>query len=807
MIILFVVILGFNQIIFTCQPDCAIDATPTTNLIRIDGILDEEDWSEAMPARDFFQATPLQGRIASFHTKVRILHDQKTLYVGATLTDPDPHLVQKTRGRNDRFNQADWFLIALDSNNDRHTAFYFAVNAAGVRVEGFQADGEGPNQWSSKNIFGEQLFKFDQAWDAEWSASARVDSIGWTVEMAIPISLLEIMRGKKPSWGVNFRRWVPRKAELSEWALISLHDRNEGEVRQFGTLQFMEDLRPTIHRFGYAHATALNYAEHDDTPAFLPFVGASTGVTFWKSMAIQASVLPELIPEDVTEYIDVNFSASDRMFDYDRLSPISQSLISSTPSGPSLIFDRLRGTDCIDLVLGGASLNTRLPHGVTATGITSVNLATVNESTIPLGFTGRIQKDIGDQSMIGVSATHELVSTDSNLFSEISGGIASAALMDWDLRTSQKQSRWSGQVGISRFRTKNYCQETPITADTLTFESLNFSPTYREGIAARVEFGQFGKAINWFSRMKLAHPDFVTRSVESNLLLDQIEITTGFRGALSNGTGIIKQGQWSAGISQRFQYTGFSAKETILFGVTDVLTSRNHMVSVALHTGVKPSGYFRFGLDASISSDNQRRIIATPRFGMVIGQNDPRIMYGSLNLRGAPKSWFSLQTNIMSLYTSGNMGASGWLTEALLSNPVWTYEHLDMNPSVQCIYGFRNVRSRVFKSSNCLRAYLIASVGVNRKINFEIGVHGQSIGVTDNQNLKMVVDGITELIGGFKWKFKTRSIMSIGVSWGRSTAATNISQNWNNIFQLITVPSRGDRYYLLSLTITRRWQR
>jgi len=61
-------------------------------------------------------------------------------------------------------------------------------------------------------------------------------------------------------------------------------------------------------------------------------------------------------------------------------------------------------------------------------------------------------------------------------------------------------------------------------------------------------------------------------------------------------------------------------------------------------------------------------------------------------------------------------------------------------------------------------SHLFASVGVNQKINFEVGVYGHSIGITDQQNLKLVVDGLTELIGGFKWKFKTRSVMSIGVN-------------------------------------------
>ncbi len=806
MIVIFTLMFGLGQWSNPCQSNCTVEAASATSLILIDGVLDEADWDVAIPAGDFHQVTPREGLIASYQTKVRILHDQRTLYVGATLIDPLPNQIQRTLGRQDRFNQADWFLIALDANNDQKTAFHFAVNAAGIRVEGFEADGTAPSQWISEDIFGKQRFEFDPSWDAEWSASAKIDSSGWTVEIAIPISLLQTTRSKKDSWGVNFRRWVPRAAELSEWAFISLLDRHQGEVRQFGKLSLAADIHPNTHRSGYVYASALNYAEQDDTPILLPIAGAHGRITLGRSATLQAGVLPELIPEDVTEYIDGNFATSQRTIHYDRFLPVSQKLIAVVPSGSSLIFDRLRGGDCIELILGGASLNTRLLNRVTAAGLASGYLDSGNDSEISFGFTGRTQLDVGDQSVIGISATHQPVSSDYNLASDTSEGTVSSALLDWDFRT-QRRSQWSGQFGGSRFISTNSCEDDLANADSITIENPVFSPISREGYAARLEYGQSGKATNWFTRIKISHPDFVTVPTESGNLLDQIEVLTGFRGTLTNVAGIVKRGQWTAGVTQRFEYTSLSAKKTTLVGMADLLTSRNNMISLAMHTGIQSSGHIRLGLDASISSDNRRKMMATPRFGMMVGQDNPNSLYGSLNLRGSPKSWISLEANLMTLYASGNLSTPQWLTETLLTNPLLASEHLLVNPSVQCTSGFRHVRDRIFKSFNCLRTYAIASVGVNNKLSFEVGAHGVGIGVINRQNLRMIVDGLTELIGVFRWEFKRRSLLSFGVNWGRSVGVSNVPESWNNLFQLLDPRSRADRYYLLSLSISRRWQR
>src|SRR5437879_13130378 len=88
------------------------------------------------------------------------------------------------------------FRSLLDSYHDRRTAFEFIVNAAGVKRDVLLGDDGGYS---------------DDSWDAVWEAATAVDSLGWTVEMRIPLSQLRFSGVRAQVWGVRFERWIQRK--------------------------------------------------------------------------------------------------------------------------------------------------------------------------------------------------------------------------------------------------------------------------------------------------------------------------------------------------------------------------------------------------------------------------------------------------------------------------------------------------------------------------------------------------------------------------------------------------------------------
>jgi len=803
MILLFTVLLGLNQAVSPCQPDCIVQGASATSLILIDGVLDEENWQDAIPAIQFHQVTPNEGQSAAFKTEVRILHDQRVLYLGATLHDGEPNQIRRTIGRRDQFNHADWFSVALDANNDQQTAFHFAVNAGGIRMEGFQVDGTAPSEWDPGDVFGEELFQFDTDWDAEWNVKVRVDSVGWTVEMVIPMSLLMTTNIHESNWGINFRRWVPRAAELSEWALVPLQERNGGTVSRFGTLHLAQTIRPTIHRYGYMHAFVPNYrADGDDHSMTVPIPGVEGGLALGRRIFLQANAIPEFYPESISEYIDGFFVPSISAIRYDRLFPSSRQLIASVPSGSNILFDDLEAVPCTDLLLGGASLSGRLPGRVTVASIGRVYLPPIS-SKIPTGFTGRIQKDIGIESHVGISGTMEPVISGKNQSTNPFEGLLSAASMDWDLRNQSNSARWTGQVGLSQINSRNYCEDIILNSQS---DQSHLPSELRDGLAARIEYGQLGKSFNWFTRVNMTHPDFPVPLVGYQLSPDRIEVTAGFRHARTRGTKLVRKGQFSVAISQWLQYSDLTPKEIILTGQAAVLTPTYNMVALTVYAGLRSSGNLRLEADVSLSSDIRRRLILTPRIGHTWMQKDLQISHGSLDVAGVLRDQLRLNLQIMATYTSGNMDSPTWLVEFLTSKPVLTTQKNGINPLVQCHSVFR-INAIHAISSNCIRVHTSVNAGLFRTLNFEVGVHALGIGIKDHLNRQFITNGRADIVGDLRWEFKPGAVLRLGANLGRNISIYNTEASWEHIFELLTAPINGRNYHLFSLSIARRWQR
>src|SRR5258706_609392 len=64
----------------------------------------------------------------------------------------------------------------------------------------------------------------DTSWDPVWNAQTSIDSLGWTVEMEIPLSQLHYSGSNDAVWGVQIRRWINRKQELSEFSFTPLKE-------------------------------------------------------------------------------------------------------------------------------------------------------------------------------------------------------------------------------------------------------------------------------------------------------------------------------------------------------------------------------------------------------------------------------------------------------------------------------------------------------------------------------------------------------------------------------------------------------
>ncbi len=192
---------------------------------RIDGNLNDPAWAAAPAVTGFVQFRPQPGAPASERSDIRLLYDDRALYIGARLYDSAPDSVAGRLFRRDGTDYSDWFYVTIDSYFDRRTGFSFAVNPRGVQ----------------KDVLVFNDVEEDLSWDAVWEAAARVDSLGWTAELRIPLSQLRFSRDVT-TWGINFQRRIARRGEISFWSPVPAD--LSARISRSGTLTGLDRLCP-----------------------------------------------------------------------------------------------------------------------------------------------------------------------------------------------------------------------------------------------------------------------------------------------------------------------------------------------------------------------------------------------------------------------------------------------------------------------------------------------------------------------------------------------------------------------------------
>ncbi|MEY4903684.1 MAG: hypothetical protein RLZZ292_1499 [Bacteroidota bacterium] len=198
-------------------------ATNTTQNLRIDGKLDEKCWQQGFAATDFIQIEPMPGIPAKQRTEVKVLYDNRAIYIGAKLHDTDAAHIPHELTPRDQLGNTDWFAVVLSPYLDGQNGFGFFVTPDGVQLD-------------TKYIGAQE----NNAWDAVWSSSAHLTTQGWEVEIEIPYSAIRFPKEEIQKWGINFKRNVRRTREQMAWNEIKPEINNP--LIQCGYLKGIKEL-------------------------------------------------------------------------------------------------------------------------------------------------------------------------------------------------------------------------------------------------------------------------------------------------------------------------------------------------------------------------------------------------------------------------------------------------------------------------------------------------------------------------------------------------------------------------------------
>ncbi len=171
--------------------------------VRVDGRLDEPAWRAAPLASGFRTVEPVEGAPARFPTEVRVLYDDRALYVGVFARDPLGARGVRVQDLRRKFDddENDLFGVSFDALHDGRTVTAFQVTPYGAQRD--------------LQVFDDQFYNGE--WEGVWRARTALLDSGWTAEIAIPWSTLRYTADGAP-WNVNFYRVARRANETSAWA-------------------------------------------------------------------------------------------------------------------------------------------------------------------------------------------------------------------------------------------------------------------------------------------------------------------------------------------------------------------------------------------------------------------------------------------------------------------------------------------------------------------------------------------------------------------------------------------------------------
>ncbi len=192
----------------------------------IDGNITDETWNTVPWDTDFTQLSPTEGNKPTQKTKIKIIYDEKNLYLAVRCYDSEPDKIVKRLSRRDG-NVGDWIEINLDSYHDLRTAFAFTVTAAGVKGEEFAS------------LNGKS---WDKSYNPIWFVKTKIDEEGWTAEFKIPFTQIRFTDKEEQIWGMQIQRMDFRLNERTLWQRMPRTV--AGWISNMGELHGIKNIKP-----------------------------------------------------------------------------------------------------------------------------------------------------------------------------------------------------------------------------------------------------------------------------------------------------------------------------------------------------------------------------------------------------------------------------------------------------------------------------------------------------------------------------------------------------------------------------------
>ncbi len=257
------------------QEKKSIQISRTETPPKIDGILDDAVWADAMEAKGFTQFRPTMGLAENKgqETIVKMAFDDSAIYIAAYLYD-NPERIMKQMNSRDNFGQNDFFVVVFNPNNDAQNDTQLVVFPTGTQADAVVNPSNGE----------------DFGWNAVWSSAVKIVDDGWIVEMKIPYAVLRFSNQENPTWGLQFHRHFRRTREQYSWNPI---DVTKGIVGLYhGELVGLNNIQPPTRLSLYPFASGLfNSFDGKTTDDYSLGLDVKYGIS--ENFTLDATLIPD----------------------------------------------------------------------------------------------------------------------------------------------------------------------------------------------------------------------------------------------------------------------------------------------------------------------------------------------------------------------------------------------------------------------------------------------------------------------------------------------------------------------------------
>ena len=236
--------------------------------IKVDGKLNDKAWQEAEWSEPFVDISGYDFPIPTQATRVKMLYDEKNLYVGARLEEKN--IVAKLTQRDTIIYHDNDFEVFIDPDGDGLHYFEIENNARGVIFDlmldkPYRSGGSFFIPWDCPGL------QLKVAYEGTLNKTNDVDK-AWTVEMAIPIDALSRdFRNPRDFkvWRINFSRvqWPTPGAREENWVWSPTGRIDMHMPERWGFLNFVDGdgvvPHSEIDMQAYNWLWSIFYAEQD----------------------------------------------------------------------------------------------------------------------------------------------------------------------------------------------------------------------------------------------------------------------------------------------------------------------------------------------------------------------------------------------------------------------------------------------------------------------------------------------------------------------------------------------------------------